>query len=262
MNFLEKIIEVKKEEVKKLKQKFTLTSFLDEEFFSAPTKSLINSINYENKISIIAEIKKASPSKGILIENFDYMKIASTYMKCGVEGISILTDYDFFSGNIYYLKEIAQIKTVPLLRKDFIIDEFQIYESKAYGADAILLIAEVLSKNQIEYLTSAAIECGLEVLLELHSISQLEKIDFNKNQLIGINNRDLETFEVDLRTTEILSKEIPSDVIIVSESGISSWEDIQRIRKCNVKAILVGEHFMKSNNIEESINEFKKLCSI
>jgi len=260
MNFLNKIIEVKKEEVKKLKQKFTLSSFLDEEFFNAKTRSLINSINHGNKISIIAEIKKASPSKGILIENFDYMKIASIYMKCSVEAISILTDENFFNGHINFLKEIARIKTVPLLRKDFIIDEFQVYEAKAFGADAVLLISEALSKNQIENLTSAAYECGLEVLLELHSLSQLNKIDFNKIKLLGINNRDLGTFQVNLETTKIISEQLPSDVIVVSESGISSRDDILKIRHPNIKAVLIGEHFMKSNNIEKSINEFKEFC--
>jgi len=261
MNFLDKILEVKKEEVKKLKQRFTFSSFMEEEFFNTQTISLTKSINKSGNISLIAEIKKASPSKGILIENFDHINIASIYMECSVQAISILTDNNFFKGHINFLKDIARIKTVPLLRKDFIIDEFQVYEAKASGADAVLLIAEALSKNQIDDLTSAAVECGMEVLLELHSISQLDKINFNKNNLIGINNRNLITFDVDLNTTLTVSKHLPEYVTIVSESGINNKEDINKIKQTKVNAVLVGEHFMKSNNIKETVKEFIQLCN-
>lgn len=260
MNFLSKILEVKKEEVKSLKQKFTLSSFMDEEFFNSKTISFNKAINKPDRISLIAEIKKASPSKGNLIDNFNHINIASIYMDCSVQAISVLTDNNFFKGHINYLKEIARMKTVPLLRKDFIIDEYQIYEAKAFGGDAVLLIAEALSKNQIEYLTSAANECGLEVLLELHSITQLEKIDFNKNYLIGINNRNLETFEVDLSTTLKVLKHLPENVIVVSESGINTKEDINKIMNTKVNAVLVGEYFMKSENIEKSVKEFIQFC--
>ncbi len=260
MNFLNKILEVKKEEVKKLKQRFTFSTFMNEEFFNSKTISLTKSLNNSDNISLIAEIKKASPSKGILIENFDHINIASNYMECSVQAISILTDNTFFKGHINFLKEIARIKTVPLLRKDFIIDELQIFEAKAAGADAILLIAEALSKNQIENLTAAAFECGMEVLLELHSTSQLDKIDFSKNNLIGINNRNLETFDVDLKTTLNVSKHLPDHVTIVSESGINNKEDIDKLKKTKVNAVLIGEHFMKSNNIKDTVKEFIQFC--
>ncbi|MCX7797465.1 MAG: indole-3-glycerol phosphate synthase TrpC [Melioribacter sp.] len=262
MNFLNKIVEQKKEEVKFLRSKYSYSFFAEQDFFKSNSLSIVTAINNKDRISLIAEIKKASPSKGTLIENFDHYKIASIYMQNDVDAISILTDKNFFSGDINYLKEIALVKTKPLLRKDFIIDEFQIYEAKAFGADAVLLIAEILSKEQISYLTDTAKECGLEVLLELHSISQLDKIDFNKNKLIGINNRNLETFEVDLETTKIVSKYLPNDIIIVSESGINSKDDLEKIKNYTVNAILIGEYFMKSKKLEESLKEFKKYCII
>ena len=256
MSFLSKILEVKKEEIKKLKAERTLNSFGDEKYFSPPIMSLKNSLVRKDRLGLVAEIKKASPSKGVIKPDFDHMKIAETYFKCGVDAISILTDKNFFQGDIRYISDIAEIKTVPLLRKDFIVDEYQIFEAKAFGADAVLLIAEALSAIQIKELSHAATESNLEVLLELHSTSQLQKIDFKTNNLIGINNRDLESFVVNLNTTLELSKKIPPEVIVVSESGLSSESAIRQLLDINVKAILVGEHFMQSKNIEDSVNEF------
>jgi len=180
MSFLSKILEVKKEEIKKLKAERTLNSFGDEKYFSPPIMSLKNSLVRKDRLGLVAEIKKASPSKGVIKPDFDHMKIAETYFKCGVDAISILTDKNFFQGDIRYISDIAEIKTVPLLRKDFIVDEYQIFEAKAFGADAVLLIAEALSAIQIKELSHAATESNLEVLLELHSTSQLQKIDFKQ----------------------------------------------------------------------------------
>ncbi|MFA5803842.1 MAG: indole-3-glycerol phosphate synthase TrpC [Melioribacteraceae bacterium] len=255
MSFLNEILEVKKEEIKKLKAKRTLNSFGNEKFFSAPTKSLKKSLNRKDRLGLIAEIKKASPSKSIIKTDFNHLKIAEVYLKCGADAISILTDKNFFHGDIHYISDIAEIKNVPLLRKDFIIDEYQIFEAKAFGSDAVLLIAEALSSAQIKELSHTAAECELEVLLELHSVSQLPKIDFTTNNLIGINNRDLETFEVNLDTTLELSKKIPQEITVVSESGLSSESEIKKILEVNVKAVLVGEHFIRSKNIEESVRE-------
>jgi len=260
MSFLSDILEVKKEEIKKLKAGRTLSSFGDEKYFHEPIRSLKKSLNRNDRLGLVAEIKKASPSKGIIKPDFNHMKIAETYLKCGADAISILTDKNFFHGNIRFISDIAGIKNIPLLRKDFIIDEYQIFEAKAFGADAVLLIAEALSAVQIEELSHAAAECNLEVLLELHSVSQLSKIDFRTNDLIGINNRNLETFEVNLDTTLELSKNIPQDVTVVSESGLSSESAIKKILETNVQAVLVGEYFMRSNTIDESINEFLRWC--
>lgn len=260
MTILDEIISIKREEVKYLKRNFTLSRFKDSEFFEKGKLSLYNSLNKKDRISIIAEIKKASPSKGIIRDDFNHLQIADIYMNCEVDAISILTDKKFFMGNIFYLNNIAKIKTVPLLRKDFIIDEYQIFEAKSNGADAILLIAEVLSKNQIAELTYAASEIDLDVLLELHSVEEIEKINFFLNKIIGVNNRDLKTFKVDLETTKNIGKLIPQENLLVSESGISTKESLDFVKTTKTKSVLVGEHFMKSSNIENELKIFKEMC--
>ncbi len=261
MNILEKILEVKKEEILHLRKRYKLNSFSNMEFFEEKSLSFKNEITKDSDISIIAEIKKASPSKGIIQEDFNHMKIAEEYLENGVNAISILTDKKFFSGSIKLLSDIAKIKSVPLLRKDFIIDEYQVYEAKASGADIILLICEALSGNQINALSNAAYEIGLEVLLELHSESQLNKIDFKLNPVIGVNNRNLEDFSVSLETTAKLSEMIPAETILVSESGINKKEDIEFLKQINTDAVLVGEHLMKFKNTGEGVKQLKEWCS-
>lgn len=262
MNILNQILEVKKEEVSRLKKFYTLNSFREIEFFNTKSLSLIGSLKRSKTISIIAEIKKASPSKGIIRKDLNHKKIADIYFDEGVEAVSILTDKNFFQGDMQYLSDIAKDKRVPLLRKDFIIDEYQIFESKAFGADIILLISEALSKNQINELTHAAFECGLEVLLELHSADQLKKINFDVNKLIGINNRNLENFSVDLETTAEISQKIPNAVYIVSESGINSQLDVKHLKNARTNAILVGEYLMKAEDIKAQLKELKEWCLI
>jgi indole-3-glycerol phosphate synthase len=262
LNILDQIVEVKKEEVKKLKRKYSLNSFKEMMFFESDTFKFSNKVKANQNISIIAEIKKASPSKGIICEDFNHLKIAETYFACGTDAVSVLTDEKFFKGNINYLKEIASIKGTPLLRKDFIIDEFQVFQSKGNGADIILLISELLSKSQINELTLAAKETGLEVLLELHSEKQLDKIDFEVNNILGINNRNLEDFSIDLHTTLKLSKLIPDESILVAESGINKKEDIDYLTKANINAVLIGELLMSSKNIKQKFDELQKWCTI
>lgn len=262
MTILEEINEVKREEVKVLRRDYSLSRFTDSEFFSKKRISFYNSLNARDRITIIAEIKKASPSKGIIREDFNHLEIAEIYLKNKVEAISVLTDVNYFKGSINYLNDIAKIKTVPLLRKDFIIDEYQIFEAKANGADAILLIAESLSKNQISELTAAAKETDLEVLLELHSIEELPKINFEGNKIIGINNRDLKTFSVDLKTTKEIGQLIPSQNLIVAESGIKSQSNIEFIKDTRARSILVGEHLMAAKNISKAVGELKEWCQI
>ncbi len=262
MNILDQIVEVKKEEVKKLKLKYSLNSFKEIEFFESDTIKFSDKIKGNQNISIIAEIKKASPSKGIIREDFNHLKIAETYFKCRANAVSILTDENFFKGSIEYLKEIALIKEVPLLRKDFILDEFQVFQSKGNGADIILLISEILSKAQINELTHAAKEAGLEVLLELHSEKQLDKIDFDINNILGVNNRNLEDFSIDLNTTLKLSKLFPEESILVTESGINKKQDIDYLMQANINALLIGEHLMASKNIEKNFKELKEWCLI
>jgi indole-3-glycerol phosphate synthase len=260
MNFLNEILEVKKTEISMLKGRYSLSSFREMEFFESNTISLRESLVESPTTSIIAEIKKASPSKGIIKEDFDHIEIAKTYFEFGANTVSILTDVKFFKGSIEYLKDIAAVKNTPLLRKDFIIDEYQVFESKAFGADSVLLICEVLSKNQITELTHAASEIGLEVLLELHSANQLDKIDYEINNIIGINNRDLYDFSVDLNTSVNISEQLPDFITIVAESGITDEEDIQTLKEHNVDAILVGEYLMRSENIGAALTQLKEWC--
>src|SRR3989339_47432 len=240
MNILNQILEVKKEEVSRLKKFYTLNSFKEMEFFITKHLSLIDSLKESKTISIIADI----------------------YFDEGVEAVSILTDKNFFQGDLQYLSDIAKDKRAPLLRKDFIIDIYQVFESKSFGADIILLISEALTKNQINELTHAAYECGLEVLLELHSEAQLEKISFDVNKLIGINNRNLENFSADLETTIEISQKIPNIVYVVSESGINSQSDVKRLKNARTNAILVGEYLMKAEDIKAQLKELKEWCQI
>ncbi len=259
MSILVKILKQKEKEVSSLKRKYSLKDFEVSPFFSNIGWSLMNSISTDKNLSIIAEVKKASPSKGLIRENFNHLEIAEAYFRNEVNGISILTDKKFFQGDIKFLQEIAAIKSKSLLRKDFIIDEHQVYEAKASGADVILLIAEALSKSRIKELSKTAFNVGLEVLLELHSENQLDKIDFGINKLIGINNRNLENFATDLNTTLRLKKLLPDNVVVVSESGISSKDDIKKLKDADVNAVLVGELLMR-NDIDTKLSELISWC--
>ncbi|AFN76013.1 Indole-3-glycerol-phosphate synthase [Melioribacter roseus P3M-2] len=256
MSFLEQIINTKKEEIKNLHNRYSLSFFEEQEFFHSSTLSLVGSLFESKRLGLIAEIKKASPSKGILRADFNHAEIAKIYMNNKVNAISVLTDSKYFKGSIEYLKEIAKFKTVPLLRKDFIIDEYQIFEAKASGADVVLLIGEALSAEQSDSLIAAASECNLEILYEIHSPAQLDKIDFDKIKLIGINNRNLDTFEVDIRTTRLIADMLPEGTVAISESGINTPDDIKIISHPKVKGLLVGEYFMKSEDIDKTLKQF------
>lgn len=260
LNILSQIVEVKIEEVKRLKRDFTISRFSDSEFYSKLCLNFENALIKKEAIAIIAEIKKASPSKGIIRKDFNPLKIADIYMENDVNAISVLTDEQFFQGNISYLNEIAHYKSVPLLRKDFIINEYQVFEAKANGADAILLISEILSENQIKELSKAAFELGMNVLLELHNENQIPKIDFSLNKIIGINNRDLSNFATDLNTTLKISEQIHANVVFVSESGISEQRNFDFLKDTKTNAVLIGEHFMKAENIANSVKKIQEYC--
>ncbi len=208
-----------------------------------------------NRIRLIAEIKKASPLLGVIRKGFDFIKIASVYDKKNVDAISVLTEEDYFQGRLEYVKRINAITTKPILRKDFIFDEYQIYESKVYRADAILLIASVLGRNQASEYLNLAYELGLSVLFEVHDFNELEMALMTDADIIGINNRDLKTLSVDINTTLKLKNEIPPYKVIVSESGIKTREDVLKLEDAGVDAILVGTVFMEAENIEKKIDE-------
>jgi len=214
----------------------------------------------ENKISagkagVITEIKKASPSKGILRENFQPAGIAQSYEKHGAACLSVLTDVDYFQGCNAYLQEARASCSIPVLRKDFTIDPYQIYEARAIGADAILLIVACLEPNQMKELEACAHELSLDVLVEVHNAPELEQALELKTPLLGINNRDLKTFDVTLQTTLSLLPMVPKDRILVTESGILGSADVQLMRNNQINAFLVGEAFMRASDPGVALSE-------
>ena len=214
----------------------------------------------ENKISagkagVITEIKKASPSKGVLRENFHPAEIAQSYEKHGAACLSVLTDMEYFQGCNAYLQEARAACSIPVLRKDFTIDPYQIYEARAIGADAILLIGACLELNQMKELEACASELGLDVLVEVHNAPELEQALELKTSLLGINNRNLKTFEVTLQTTLSLIPMVPKDKILVTESGILGSADVQLMRDKQINAFLVGEAFMRATDPGAALSE-------
>lgn len=209
-----------------------------------------------NKVNIIAEVKKASPSKGLIRADFRPLEIAQAYEKNNAAAISVLTESDHFQGNLDYLKAISLKANIPVLRKDFLFDPYQIYESRANGADAILLIAAILEKEQFNDLLALAADLSLSALVEVHTRDELETVLETQAEIIGINNRNLKTFMTDIRTTMNLAKFIPENKIIVTESGIQSKKDIQKLLKTGVDAFLIGETFMREKNPGDKLNEF------
>ena len=207
-------------------------------------------------LSIIGEIKKASPSKGLIKPDFDPIKIANEYKSC-VDAISVLTEEDFFQGHYDYLSDVAKAVNLPVLCKDFIADEYQIYKAKAIGASAVLLIVAMLDKTQLSKLYNTAKSIGLDALVETHNIDEAMTAISIGADIIGINNRNLHTFEVDIATTLDISKALPADKILVSESGINTKDDIIKLKEAKINAILVGESFMRCNNIGAKAKEFK-----
>lgn len=257
-NILETIVEQKKHEVAKLPARVIAAGDLRDamlehgerrDFLAALKKPRCGDI------ALIAEVKKASPSAGIICKDFDPVKIAIEYEKSGASCLSVLTDENFFQGSLDYLRQIRQVVKLPLLRKDFIIDERQILEAIEWGADAILLIVAILADEQLKKFHSLAVEAGLAVLVEVHDESEMERALKINAQLIGVNNRDLKTFKVDLATTERLATRVTRSHLLVTESGIHTSDDVTRLRKCGAGAILVGESLLRDGNIQSKIRE-------
>lgn len=245
MNILDKIIAHKKIEVAESKALVTVSELEEKSFFKKETYSLKKFLTDETRTGIIAEYKRKSPSKGIINGNASVEEVTQAYADNGASGISVLTDSEFFGGTLADLQKAAIVNEVPLLRKDFMIDEYQLLEAKAYGASVILLIAACLSVAEVKNLAAAAKNLGLEVLLEIHNEQELEHI-CNDVDLVGVNNRNLKTFEVSLEQSVALSKLIPADKIKISESGIHKIEDIQYLKTYGYKGFLIGENFMKN----------------
>jgi indole-3-glycerol phosphate synthase len=209
----------------------------------------------ESRTAIIAEVKKGSPSKGVIRADFDPLKIAATYAENGAACLSVLTESRFFLGELSYIPSIRRIVNIPLLRKDFIFDPYQIFEARVAGADAVLLIAAMLDISPMRDLLSQAGELGLDVLLEVHDEREMETALLTDCGLIGINNRNLRTFETSLSTTERLAKLVPKDRLIVAESGINTREDVMRLSRAGARAFLIGESLMREPDIGAKLRE-------
>ena len=259
MNILEKIVtEIKKDLIDKKKLVPIELLANNKQDFSSSI-SFFDSLN-NNYVSIIAEIKDTSPSKGKLMISKNFTHLAKTYLDANVDAISVVTEKNFFKGslnNISKLKNLNEYNSTPVLRKDFIIDEYQISESKFYGADAILLIASILSQQQLCDFVSLSKENGLECLVEVHNLNELEKALLSDTKIIGINNRNLNDFSVDINTTLKLLKNIPDDVLKISESGIFNKEDISILQNAGCDAVLIGEAIITSDDPYEKIIELK-----
>ncbi|MFV9510249.1 indole-3-glycerol phosphate synthase TrpC [Tepidibacillus sp. LV47] len=256
MTILDQIVAKKKSEVAERKKHFPKNHLKDLPFYHEPTVSLKQKlIITSRKVGIIAEMKKASPSKGVLLENYYPEQLFELYQKAEVEGISILTDQPFFQGNLIHLMQVRGLTdSIPLLRKDFIIDPYQIDEAKGYGASVILLISAILEEQQYQELYLQAKELGLEVLTEVHDEEDLEKVlrSFTP-EMIGINNRNLKTFQTSIDQTMKMIKKIPKNTIIISESGIHRKEQVDQLAEIGVRGILVGESIVRSKNPQETI---------
>jgi indole-3-glycerol phosphate synthase len=263
VNILDEIVEQKKIEVSKLPARIIAAGDLRDAMLEhGERRDFISALkNPRGDIALIAEVKKASPSAGIICENFDPVKIAKEYEAAGASCLSVLTDEKFFQGSLDYLRQIRAAVKLPLLRKDFIIDERQILEAVEWGADAILLIVAILNDEQLAKFHSLVIEAGLAVLVEVHDEAELERALKIGAKLIGVNNRNLKTFQVDLATTERLAAKLFSSPatrhspLLVAESGINSRADVERLKKCGAGAILVGESLMKNGDIQTKVRE-------
>ena len=208
----------------------------------------------KNGISFICEVKKASPSKGVIAEDFSYLAIAKEYEAAGASALSVLTEPYYFMGSDTYLKEIANQVQIPVLRKDFTVDEYMIYEAKVLGASAVLLICAILSDEELKRYAKIAQELGLSALVEAHTEEEVQRALNSGARIIGVNNRDLKTFTVDIHTSERLSRQVPQDIVYVSESGIKTPEDIRRLRENGTDAVLIGETFMRSEDKKTALS--------
>lgn len=254
---LKEIIETKKKEVEILKQEGIRFDIKD----LTPVRDLKSVLSSPGRINLIAEIKFASPSAGNIAEYVDPISIAEVYEKAGAKAISLLTDKKFFKGDLKNLPRVKKAVNLPVLRKDFIIDEIQLLETSRYGADAALLIVRILSKEQLRHLITVCREFNLAPLVEVHNKDDLEKAIECEADIIGINNRDLDTFEIDLSTTIDLAPLVPDEFVLVSESGIKSGSDIMKLKSAGINAILVGSSLMSSDDPGGQVRQLLKAGS-
>lgn len=255
-NFLEQIINIKKKEIKAAKTKRPMIHFVDSKCLLKGIRPFKEAVSIRGSISLIAEIKKKTPSrKEPFFRKFDVPGISKIYAENNAKAISVLTDKRFFGGELSHINKVRSTVHIPVLRKDFIIDEYQVYESRYFGSDAILLIARILSREKMKSFIHLAKRIGMEVIVEIHNEKDLEKALTVNAKIIGINNRDLETFRVDIDNTFRLVSKMPKEVIKISESGIKSDKDICRLREIGINAVLIGSAFLEAKDIGAKARE-------
>jgi len=260
-DILKKIIQRKQEEIAERQSNVALAEQQQRSSDAGPVRGFVEAIKHrlaQSQPAVIAEIKKASPSKGVMRENFQPAEIAQSYEKGGASCLSVLTDIDFFQGSDEYLQQARSACSLPVLRKDFMIDPYQVYEARAIGADCILLIVAALTDEQMHELNDLAQQLGMDVLVEVHDAAELQRALALNTTLIGVNNRDLRSFTTSLDTTLNLLATVPDDRIVVTESGIHTPQDVKLMRENGVNAFLVGEAFMVAEDPGEKLHELFK----
>ena len=255
---LDDIVAHKRRELEEAKKKLPLGELVSAAAEVSPAIDFADLHSKTPGVKIISEIKKASPSKGTIRDDFDHFSIAREYEDSGAFALSVLTDHKFFEGDISYLSDIRAHSALPILRKDFTIDPYQVYEARCHGADLVLLIVAVLDRGEIEEYLSLARSLGMNCIVEVHGERELETAVLAGSEIIGINNRDLKTFDVSLDVSKKLSGMVPEEKILVSESGISSAEDMAELMDCGIDTFLIGETFMRAKNPGEALRGF--LC--
>lgn len=254
-NVLDRIVRHKRDEVAQAKSRTSWQELEGDLTTAPPVRDFVAALRAAPYIGLIAEVKKASPSAGVIKSDFDPLAIAAAYQSGGANCLSVLTDEHFFQGHLDYLKKIRETASVPLLRKDFLIDRYQVLEARAAGADAVLLIAECLTDCELRDLYFYTSELGMEALIEVYDPENLDRVLALEPPLVGVNNRDLRSFVVDLEHTVRLAQRVPDSTLLVSESGIKTRSDVERIHAAGCRAILVGETLMRSMSIADTIRE-------
>jgi indole-3-glycerol phosphate synthase len=257
-NILDKIVLQTSEDLIKRKREISFNDLHSLEGFEKKRIDFKSALNKPNEVSIIAEVKKGSPSKGIIRDDFDPLDIALRYEEGGASAISVLTDKPFFMGDLDYLSTISKRVQLPLLRKDFIIDPFQIKEARAYGADAVLIIVAITDGSQLNELLDAAKEFELSALVECYDQTDFDRLDFNQVDILGVNNRDLKNFEVDVHRGINILQQAPKKTVLVSESGLSSGKDMALLMKEEIHSALIGEFFMREPDPGDAVRDLIK----
>ncbi len=254
-SILDRITEQTRSDLSRRKREVTMRDLESFGHFEKKIRSLSDALKASGPVGIIAEIKKASPSKGVIRNDFDPKRHAEEYIEGGAAALSVLTDEPFFQGSLEFLSDAASISAVPLLRKDFIVDPYQVKEARAFGADAILIIASICEGSQMEELLDAAREFGLQALVECYTEAEFERLPWKKIEIVGVNNRNLNNFEVDLHRGVSILKQAPPHTVTVSESGLQKPEDLEFLAGHGIDAALIGEHFMRQEHPGKALQE-------